>query len=157
MATVAQRLASDRTQFPGMQIDEILVWKAWLAQYQSGYDRFDYNVRLGAGVDPGPSVDEPYRGMAIKLSQARLDAVGWQGSNPTIFEVERYGRARAVGQLLTYQALWEQSNLSAVSPHLALVAASYTPNIDAALATHQIDLYIVPVDFSSLAPARVKS
>jgi len=156
MPTAAQRFEADRAQFPGMQIDEILVWKAFLAQQQHNYDRFDYNVRLGPGVDPGPSVVEPYRSMSIKLSQLRLDAVGWQGGVPTIFEVERYSRPRNVGQILTYLAAWQNEGLSSVDPHLAIVAAAYNPSITPVLQQHGIDLYIYPVDFSSLAPSRVK-
>lgn len=157
MPNAAQRYAADRSQFPGMQIDEILVWKAFLYTNQANYDRFDYNVRLGAGVDPGPSVVEPYRGMSIKLSQLRLDAVGWQGGVPTIFEVERYAKPRNVGQILTYLAAWQNAGLSTVDPHLAIVAASYNPTIQPVLDQHGIDLYIMPIDFSALAPARVKS
>lgn len=156
MGTAAQRFESDRTAFPGMQIDEILVWKAFLAANQGAYDRFDYNTRLGAGTDPGPSVAEPYRTMSIRLSQARLDVVGWQGAIPTIFEVERYGRARSVGQLITYRDLWEASNLSAASPELALVCASYTQNIMPTLERNGIDLYTFPVDFKTLAPPRAR-
>lgn len=157
MGTPAQRLASDRATYPGMQVDEILVWKAWLQLNQGSYDRFDYNVHVGPGVDPGPSVAEPYRTNAIQLSQARLDAVGWQAGSPTIFEVERYAKARSVGQLLTYRSLWEQSTLSPATPAIALVAAGYDPNIIPAVEEHGIDLYTVPIDFSSLAPARLRS
>lgn len=157
MATAAQRFAADRAKYPGMQIDEILVWKAFLAAYQHNYDRFDYNVRLGAGVDPGPSLAEPYRSMSVKLSQLRIDAVGWQGGAPTIFEVERYVKPRNVGQVLTYQAAWDAENLSTVDPALAIVAASYSPAIQPVLDAHGITLYLLPIDFSSLAPARVKS
>lgn len=157
MANAAQRFAADRAKFPGMQIDELLVWKAFLAAQHANYDRFDYNVRLGPGVDPGPSVMEPYRSAAIKLSQLRLDAVGWQGGNPTIFEVERYAKPRNVGQILTYLAAWQAQNTASVDPHLAIVAASYNPSIQPVLEQHGIDLYIYPVDFSALAPARVRS
>lgn len=140
-----------------MQIDEILVWRAFLAANGGSYDRFDYNVRLGAGVDPGPSVAEPYRSMSIKLSQLRLDAVGWQGGSPTIFEVERMAKPRNVGQILTYQAAWEASGLSTVEPALAIVAAAFNPSIMPVLEAHKIDLYVYPVDFHSLAPPRVRS
>jgi hypothetical protein len=156
MATAAQRFAADRAKFPGMQIDEILVWKAFLAVYQGSYDRFDYNMRLGPGITPPPSLEEPYASMSVKLSQLRLDAVGWQGGNPTIFEVERYAKPRNVGQLLTYRAAWDDAAVSSVEPHLALVVAAYNPSILPVLEQQQIDLYEFPVDFSALAPARVK-
>jgi hypothetical protein len=157
MPNAAQRTAADRAKYPGMQVDEVLVWKAFLAAYGSQYDRFDYNTRLGAGSDPGPAVMEPYRSMSIKLSQFRIDAVGWQGGAPTIFEVERYAQPRNVGQVLTYRNAWQAQAASSVDPALAIVAASYNPNIQPTLDEHQITLYILPIDFSTLAPARVRS
>jgi len=156
MATAAQRFESDRTKFPGMQIDEILVWKAWLAANQGSYDRFDYNTRLGPGPDLPATLVEPYRSGSIALGQSRLDAVGWQGGIPTIFEVERIGQPRSVGQLLTYRHLWENDNLSAASPQLALVCSSYRSAILPALEANGIDLYTFPVDFTVLAPPRAQ-
>jgi hypothetical protein len=156
MATAAQRFESDRTAFPGMQIDEILVWKAFLAANQGSYDRFDYNTRLGPAPVLPASIVEPYRTMSANLAQSRVDAVGWQGGIPTIFEVERIGQPRSVGQLLTYRNLWETSNLSAASPQLALVCSSYRSSIMPTLDANSIDLYTYPVDFSVLAPPRAR-
>src|ERR1700752_2781202 len=133
MPNAAQRTADDRAKYPGMQVDEVLVWKAFLAAHGSEYDRFDYNMRLGAGADPGPLVVEPYRSMSIKLSQLRLDAVGWQGGTPTIFEVERYAKPRNVGQVLTYRNAWQAAASSSVDPHLAIVAASVSPHLQPVL------------------------
>jgi hypothetical protein len=149
-------MEADRTKFPAMQIDEILVWKRWLQLHQGSYDSFQYDVLVGPGVDPGPAIAEPYRSNAIRLSRARIDAVGWQSGVPTIFEVERYSKARSIGQLLTYRALWEADNPSAAAPASALVDAGFDPNITPALEQHAIDHYTVPVDFSSLAPARLR-
>jgi hypothetical protein len=152
----AQRMEADRTKFPAMQIDEILVWKRWLEQYQGLFERFDYDAHVGTGVDPGPTLAEPYRSMAINLSRGRIDAVGWQAGVPTIFEVERYSKARSIGQLLTYRALWESQNPSAAAPAIALVDAGFDPNIVPALEQHGIDHYTVPVNFSALAPTRLR-
>jgi hypothetical protein len=149
-------MEADRTKFPAMQIDEILVWKAWLALNQGSFERFVYDAKVGPGVDPGPTVEEPYRSMAIALSKARIDAVGWQAGVPTIFEVERYSKARSIGQLLTYRALWESDNPSAAAPAIALVDAGFDPNIVPALEQHGIEHYTVPVNFSALAPARLR-
>lgn len=152
MGTPAQRLESDRARFPAMQVDEILVWKGWLGSHQQDYDRFDYNTRIGNGTDPGPSINEPYRTMAIQLSQLRLDAVGWRGNQPTIFEVERRAKSRSVGQLLTYDAVWRAQRLSVSPPVLVLVCAEYDPNILPVVRETRIQLDVVPTSFHVLAP-----
>jgi hypothetical protein len=156
MGSPAQRFAGDRATYPGMQVAEILVWRAFLQANGGSYDRFDYNVSLGPGVIPPLSLVEPYRSASINASKLRIDAVGWRGGSPTLFEVERYAKPRSVGQLLTYRALWEQDFATSASPGLVLVCSDYNSHIAAALAEHGIDLAVYPVDFSSLAPKRLQ-
>ena len=71
--------------------------------------------------------------------------------------MERYAKPRAVGQLVTYRAAWEAAGGSAASPALALVCSDYNPHIGPALTEYGIDLYVYPVDFTQLAPLRVRS
>ena len=42
----AMRMQSDRLKYPGMQLREILIWKQWLYQNSTRFDRYEYNVRL---------------------------------------------------------------------------------------------------------------
>jgi hypothetical protein len=157
MVNPATFFADDRSKYPGMQVAEILIWRAWLAQYGSFYDSFEYNTRLGPDIVPPLALVEPYRSASILAKKLRLDAVGWKAGTPTIFEVERYGKARAVGQLLTYRAAWEQQQDTSASPALVLVCADADPNILPVCTEHDIELAIVPVDFSQLAPSRLQS
>ena len=156
MGSPAQRFAGDRATYPGMQVAEILVWRAFLAANGASYDRFDYNVYLGPGVTPPASLVEPYRSASITASKLRIDAVGWRGASPTLFEVERYAKPRSVGQLLTYRALWEQEYATAISPDLVLVCNDYNTHIQPALDANGIDLAVYPVNFSQLAPSRLQ-
>lgn len=157
MGSPAQRFAGDRATYPGMQTAEILVWREFLRANGASYDRFDYDVHLGPGVTPPDSLVEPYRSASIRASKLRVDAVGWRGGLPTLFEVERYAKPRSVGQLLAYRSLWEQAGASVASPGVALVCSDYNPHIMPALEEHGIDLYQFPVDFTQLAPQRTRS
>ncbi len=127
MGTPAQRLESERAKYPAMQVDEILVWRNWLQLHQAEYDRFDYNVYIGTGTDPGPAFPQNIRDMAIAIRSLRLDAVGWSGGAPTIFEVKRRAGPQNVGQLLTYRAVWDAQHLSTTAPRLVLVASADRP------------------------------
>lgn len=152
MATVAQRMESDRAKYPGLLVDEILVWQAWLLLNQQDYQGFDYNVRIGQGQDPGPTFNQTYRDMAIALTQLRVDAVGWQGDLPTIFEVKRNAGAQNIGQLLTYDAVWRLNRVSKANPRLVLVCALFNPNISQVAIETGIVINTVAVNFSVLAP-----
>ena len=152
MGTPAQRLESERAKYPAMQVDEILVWRNWLQLHEREYDRFDYNVRIGTGVDPGPAFPQNIRDMAIAIRSLRLDAAGWQGTTPTIFEVKRRAGPENVGQLLTYRAVWEAARLSATPPKLVLVASDVMQHILPIVQQSNITLVMVPTDFSFLSP-----
>ena len=101
MGGLAQRMQADRLRFPGMLPREILIFKTWLAQHEAEYDRFDYNFRIGAGQDPGPTWPDYIRKCAIENSQLRIDALAWKANAPTIIEVKDRAGASALGQLLT--------------------------------------------------------
>jgi hypothetical protein len=152
MGTPAQRLESERAKYPAMQVDEILVWRNWLQLHEREYDRFDYNVRIGTGVDPGPAFPDNIRKSAIAIRSLRLDAVGWQGGAPSIFEVKRRAGPENVGQLLTYSSVWQAAQLSAVPPRLVLVASDVQSLILPVVQQTNIQLVLVPTSFAFLSP-----
>ncbi len=152
MGTPAQRLESERALYPAMQVDEILVWRNWLQLHQAEYDRFDYNVRIGVSQDPGPSFPDNIRAMAIAVRSLRLDAVGYQGAAPTLFEVKRRAGPENVGQLLTYLHVWQDQQLSTIAPQLVLVASDLVSHILPVVKASNIRLDMVETDFSFLSP-----
>lgn len=91
-----------------MQLREILIWKNWLYANSTRFDRYEYNVRLGDGVDPGPSYPDSSRRMWIANSMKRVDAVAVKGSLVTIIEVEENPGLTAFGQLDGYVVLWRK-------------------------------------------------
>jgi hypothetical protein len=152
--TPAITLQSQRLAYPGMLPREILIWQTWLAQWEASYDSFQYNARVGPGFDPGPGWPDNMRTMAIANSQKRIDAVAWQGSQPTLIEVKDRAGAAALGQLLTYLPLWMQTYPDLPRPLLAIVTNRIQPGIDTSCAFHSITLYITPTDFSQLRTGR---
>jgi hypothetical protein len=173
MATPAQRMEADRHKFPGMAPREVLIFRAWLALHQNEYDRFDYNVRVGNGTDPGPEFPAIYRQQYIENTQKRIDAVGWKiglrvqgralyqslgieqiaasGAAPTIIEVKDRATASCMSQILTYKALWPFTFPNTPAPKLLLVTNRVAADMPLVLDATGITLEIVRADFSSLA------
>lgn len=112
---------SDRSKYPGLDPAEVPILKGWLAKHLSEYDRFDFNVRVGAGADPGPTYDPATRAMAVANSQKRIDAVGYSGTQPTIIEVKDRAGTSALGALLTYAHLFAMQYSGLAAPRLLLV------------------------------------
>lgn len=156
MSTPAQQLESERSKYPAMQVDEILVWRAWLLLHQREYDRFSYNLAIGIVQDPGPTFTYPQRGGAIFIRMKRLDAVGWRGNTPYIFEVKRRAGPENIGQLLVYQHWWPETFQNTPPAQLVLVAADTDPHLPPVLAKLGIALDLVgPITFSVLGPGRI--
>lgn len=151
MSTPAQTLQADRLRFPGLLPREILILRAWLRLHESEYDRFDYNVRVGQGVDPGPNWPDNFRQMAIMNSQLRLDAVAYKGDSPTILEVREKATTSTAGQLLIYRHLYEAQFPTQPVPKMLMVTTRLSPDVASYLPTVNIRWEILSVDFSSLA------
>lgn len=148
--TLAQRMQADRLSFPGMLPAEIVIMKAWLAAHEAEYDRFEYNVRIGSGTDPGENYPPEIRSMAIQNSQKRLDAVGWQGDIPTIIEVKRRAGLSNIGQLVGYRHFWIRDNPDQPTPNLLLITNALQSDLLHVAQQERIDIALVDADFSQL-------
>jgi hypothetical protein len=115
---------SARGGFPGLNPPEAAVLRRWLALHEGEYDKIDYNVRVGAGDDPGEQYDESTRRQAILNTQKRIDVVAWKGSAATLIEVKTRATAAAIGQLVTYSHLWADTYPGHPNPKLLVIATS---------------------------------
>lgn len=143
MSTAPLTVSASRTRFPGLALREILILIAWLRLHESKYDRIEGNVRVGKGVDPGPSVPDYIRQMAVLNSQKRIDAVAWKGTAVTLIEVKQRAKMADVGQLLGYQVLWQQDHPGLATPSLLIVAVSAVPEIEPLLKAQHVGLELV--------------
>ena len=150
MATPAQRLESDRHKYPGMAPREVIIFRAWLGLHQSEYDRFEYNVRVGNGIDPGAEYPAIYRQQYIENTQKRIDALAWKGEQPTIIEVKDRATGSSMSQILMYKALWPITFPNTPPPKLLLVTNRVAADMPMVLEASGIALEIVPADFSIL-------
>jgi hypothetical protein len=150
--TPAQTLQAERLKFPGMLPREIIIWRNWCKLHEAEYDRFDYNTRIGSGHDPGPSWPDEIRRMAVANTQLRIDAVAWKGDTPTLLEVKDRAGASAVGQILTYEAVWLQDFPQGPPPLLIMVTNRLQNNIMPLVKKANIRLDLVLADFSELRP-----
>lgn len=97
-------------QYPGMTYVESEITRAWLNKRGPEYDEIWFNVRLGAGVDPGEDWTEEIRRMATLLTQKRADIVGRIGDQVDLMEVKVRIAFPVIGQLIGYRALWRREH-----------------------------------------------
>jgi hypothetical protein len=152
---------------------DILVWKNWLYANSTRFDRYEYNVRLGDGVDPGPSYPDWARRMWTLNSMKRADVVAVKSGRVTIIEVEDNPGLTSFGQLSGYITFWRNrisnggppmvhkilgvedffpSNLPLdPNPSLLLVCARIGNDALAVARSSGVAVDVIPTDFSSLA------
>lgn len=116
-----------------MSNEDTQLWTRFLQKYASDYDSFDYDFAVGTGEDPGSSVPENFRKDYLDLTKKRIDAVGYKGTDITIFEVKPRAGTTALGQLLTYFELFRRTNPSVT--HLSMAVVTELIN------TEERDLY----------------
>jgi hypothetical protein len=175
MPNPAQRLEADLLSYPGMLVDETVVWRAWALLHQKEYDRFDHNLRIGPGKEIGASFLPAVQRAEFLNSQMRIDSVGWQGIDPaliganvtdpqqiynlfpsaqaTIFEVKRRATLQAVGEIAGYNHAWRADFPSAPDPLLVIICAAYSKTILPAVAAMAIQIDLVQANFSILSNA----
>ena len=98
-----------RARFPHLLPADCDLWERFLDENPKRFSHIDYDVRVGFGRDPGHSFDSNLRQMAIDLSQRRIDAVGHSDGVLHIIEIATVPGLRALGQLIAYPTLYQQT------------------------------------------------
>jgi hypothetical protein len=134
-----------RQTYPAMLPAEIAVWRAWLRLNAGNYDRFEYNVRVGPGFDPGPNVAPADRQMSLDITRKRIDALAWAGNQPTVIEVKDRAGLSAIGQLMGYIVHWKDEHPFGPPPYALLVANRLAPGVERVLQAHSLTFVTVDV------------
>lgn len=142
--TPAEVLAA--VQLPGATMLETLLAQAFIRKYPNAYDDFQFNVRLGAGSDPGPGYDASTRRMNVLLTQKRADMVTEKQGFYSIWELKARAGLAALGQLLGYQAMWQASGRPVLGMELGIITRLVDADVDLALKAHSIRVEIFDSD-----------
>lgn len=95
-------------KYPHLMVGDVEIWERYLGRFADQWDNFEYDVRVGEGIKTEPGEEEKYKLMATALSEKRIDVVGHRGAVTTIIEVKPSAMLSAIGQLLSYQILYEE-------------------------------------------------
>lgn len=138
-------LPSDKKNvyFPHLLPVEVSVWRNFISAHGHTFDRFDYDVHVGAGRRPGAPAGDVYADNFRDLTQKRIDAIGWTGTYPTIFEVRERADLQVIGKLIGYGRLWERENPMLSAPELALVCRIIGPDDRFVASDKRISIYEV--------------
>lgn len=131
-------------QFDGMPRPESAVLKLWLQKHGMEFDAIAFNVRMGEGATPHPSLSEATKAQAKLLTQKRADCIVWSGGYPVIIEVKQRIGLGALGQLTGYKHLFERENPGVPSPQMRAIGYYADNDVVRVLTAHGVTIELFP-------------
>lgn len=134
-------------RFPHMLPAESALWLGFLNEYGSGWERYQYDVHVGEGINVGPEYDVMTQGLAKALTQKRIDALAWRQGVPWIFEVKVQAALSALGQVMGYKVLYQKTYRWEGDVKLAIVTDMVMPDDEYVFKAYGIKLFLVKPAF----------
>lgn len=98
---------SERCSQMGMK--EGAVWNQWVIQYAKYFDHIGENVPVYWQLPPGVELDSVGGRVVRGYPYYRVDAIAVKDGNVDIIEVKESGNMTAIGQLMSYEVLFQRT------------------------------------------------
>lgn len=134
----------EQARYPHLLDQDAPILTAYLKQHGHRYTNVQFDVRIGAGRDPGPDYPDNIRKDALDLSRRRIDALGHTPTHAEIIEVTDAAGTTTIGQLLTYYELYIQDHNPHTKPKLILAAHSLQTDMRPAYNALNIEVHLYP-------------
>jgi len=134
---------SKKRDYPGFVEASTALWRRWLELYEDRFDRFFYNVRVGAGVRPRADFSARDKRDWWALTSLRIDVVGERENQTWCIEVAERPSTKILGSLQLYTHI------------LPLYQGQSPPRLDVIQDRHAED-FLLPTDIRDVVvPALV--
>jgi hypothetical protein len=94
-----------KPSYEGMPPLSVPLWRQFLPFYADKFESFEYNVRVGQGLDPGPGATPEMQRMWKMVTTKRIDVVANRQDQTWVIEVEPRPGLRTFGQIVAYMSL----------------------------------------------------
>lgn len=91
--------------YDGLLANSTELWRKFLKLYEDRFEKFWYNVRVGAGTRPPLTTSRDMQRMWWATTCLRIDVVGERPGESWVFEVAPHPTSRVVGNLQLYAHL----------------------------------------------------
>ncbi len=139
---MADRIINPR--YPHLLPVDIPVWERFLKLHGADYDRFEYDIRVGLGRDPGPTFGKNIRQMGIDLSQRRIDAIGHKIDRIDLFEITRRAGLKALGQCRAYFHLYNVTFKPALPIRMNMICEEIGTDLAQVYLDGPVKMFILP-------------
>jgi hypothetical protein len=126
-----------------MALPERQIWQRFLQTGPGSRKDWQYEVELGLG-SYGPTINPPAEpDFYLRLLKKRVDALALTPESVIIAEVKQVAGMAALGQLLTYRALYHAEKTPTVPIALWAVCGRVDYDVTASFAAFGIQVYVV--------------
>jgi len=129
---------------PGMMDVDVPVWWRFFDKWGWQFERFYYDTTLGGPLYTQEAMKDPLMKMWQRTLSKRADAIAESKTEVWIIEVTGSAGLRALGQLMTYRALWLRDPVIMKPERLALVAEVADPDTADAASMYGVMVFIMP-------------
>lgn len=135
-------------KYPHLLKHEVVIWEAFMADHGDEYIEFEYDVHVGRMWVEHENLDPVWKRGAAAVYLKRIDVVGRQANSTTIFEVKPHAGLSALGQVLGYLALYDDSFHPDVDLEAVVVTGLVDPGTRMLLEGHGIKV----IEYRGLLP-----
>jgi len=134
----------EQTRYPHLLDQDAPILSAYLKENGARYTSVEFDVRIGAGRDPGADFEDNIRKMGLDLSRRRIDALGQTPRGIEIIEVTGSAGTTTLGQLTAYAAIWQREHPDQKTPRLILAAATLQTDMHAPFVKAGVEIHLYP-------------
>lgn len=131
-------------RYPHLLPEDSELWSDWLRLHAIDVLSVEYDVRVGAGRDPGNTYEPQIRKMGLDLSMRRIDCVCQLADSILIIEVCHLLTLTSIGQYYAYQVLYKRTFNPTRPTHAILVSREIHGDLQPVLEELRISYEIVP-------------
>lgn len=91
--------------YAGMNVSSTLLWRQFLRYYETSFESYQYNVRVGQGITAPAYLSDAEKEQWKALTQKRVDVVAERANQTWVLEIQERADLRSLGQLLGYKHL----------------------------------------------------
>lgn len=115
------------------------LWRAWLATYGLPTDRYTYDVHVGTGISPDPTLTKVMADFAIQITKKRIDVVVDRIDEILIIEVAPRAGLICIAQLVAYPILYTHTFSTSKPVRPLLVTSKLLTDVEMLLRVMALD------------------
>lgn len=117
------------SKYPHMKPEDVAVWERFIKDAPDFFDSVDYDYHVGKGRPYSLNLPENIARSAKKLSQRKVDVIGYKDDAVYVVEVKPIADMRALGQTLVYFKLYIERMGTAGNVFKLVIAGDIEPDL----------------------------